>query len=340
MSWELAPSEGDWDCLIARVRQARSVLLVGHVNPDGDALGSALAVGLAMRQLGIPAYVSFDESPFRVPSSLAWVPGQHILLPVELTPSDLDVAISLDASAIDRLGRLGAICRSAQLFAALDHHPSYTGFAQLSLVDVTAPATAVLALEMVDRLGAELTKDVATCVYVGLTTDTGSFRYAATTAETHRIAARLHEAGVENDVIARAVFDDRPFAAIKLLGIAIEHAVLDMKAVNGLGLVSTWVSAQDRREFGLPLDAAESIIESIRGTYEAEVAVVLKEGDDGVWRVSTRSKGVLDMSAVCGVFGGGGHRLAAGYSSDKTVEQILADLSAELDARTAPASNQ
>lgn len=336
MSWELAPSEADWDRLIARVRQARSVLLVGHVNPDGDALGSALAVGLAMRQLGIPAYVSIDESPFRVPASLAWMPGEQILLPVELTPSDLDVAISFDASAIERLGRLGAICRSARLFAALDHHRSYTGFAQLSLVDVTAEATAVLALEMVDRLGAELTKDIATCVYVGLTTDTGSFRYAATTAATHRIAARLHEAGVESDVISRAVFDDRQFAAIKLLGRAIEHAVLDVKAVNGLGLVSTWVSAQDRKELGLPLDAAEPIIESIRGTYEAEVAVVLKEGDDGVWRVSTRSKGALDMSEVCGVFGGGGHRLAAGYSSDQTVEQILVDLRAELDARTAP----
>lgn len=340
MSWELAPSEGDWDRLIARVRQARSVLLAGHVNPDGDALGSALAVGLAMRQLGISAYVSFDESPFRVPLSLAWMPGEQILIPVESAPSELDVAISLDVSALERLGRLGPICRSAKLFAALDHHRSYTGFAQLSLVDVNAEATAVLALELVDRLGADLTKDIATCVYVGLTTDTGSFRYRSTTAETHRIAARLHEAGVENDLISRAVFDDRQFAAVKLLGRAIDHAVLDVNAASGLGVVSTWVSAQDRRELGLPLDAAEPIIESIRGTYEAEVAVVLKEGDDGVWRVSTRSKGALDMSAVCGVFGGGGHRLAAGYSSDQTVEQILIDLHAELDARTKPTTER
>jgi phosphoesterase RecJ-like protein len=326
MSWEQEPSEGDWDRLVARLRAAESVLLVAHVNPDADALGSALAAGLAMRQLGIPAVVSFDESPFRVPRSLAWLPGSEILVPVELTPTRLDVAVSFDASAIERLGRLGAVCRGAQLFAAVDHHRSYTGFAQISLVDVTAPAAAVLALELVDRLGAVLTKDIATCIYAGVTTDTGSFQFAGTTADTHRLVARLHDAGIEHDLIARAVFADRPFASLQLLGRALDHAQLDTSALGGLGLVSTWVSLADRRELGLHLDAAESIIDTLRETSQAHVAVVLKEGDDHVWRVSTRSKGVIDVSAVCGDLGGGGHRSAAGYSEEGPREQVLARL--------------
>ena len=333
------PTTGDWDRLVARLQAAESVLLVAHVNPDADALGSALAAGLAMRQVGIPAFVSFDESPFRVPQSLAWMPGAEILVPVELTPTRLDVAVSFDASAIERLGRLGAICRGAQLFAAIDHHRSYTGFAQLSLVDVTAPAAAVLALDLVDRLGAELTKDIATCIYAGVTTDTGSFQFAGTTADTHRLAARLHAAGIDHDLIARAVFADRPFASLQLLGRALDHAQLDVDALGGLGLVTTWVSLADRQELGLYLDAAESIIDTLRETSQAHVAVVLKEGDDHVWRVSTRSKGVIDVSAVCGTLGGGGHRVAAGYSDAGPREEVLARLVGELEAQAMTTSS-
>lgn len=333
MTWEAGPQAEDWDKLIAQLKDANSVLLVAHVSPDGDALGSALAVGLALRQLGISAVVSFDDGQLAVPASLSWMPGLELLVAVEDVPPELDVAVSFDASSIERLGRLGPICKSAKaLFAAVDHHRSYTGYAELSLVDVTAPATAVLALEFVDRLGAELTTDIATCVYTGLTTDTGSFKFAGTTAGTHRIAARLHEADIKHDVIARAVFDDQPFAALQLLGLAVAHATLYPQEVNGLGLVATWISRADRHALGLALDAAEPIINSIRSTTEAEVAVVLKEGDDGIWRVSTRSKGAVDMGAVCSALGGGGHRFAAGFTSNMSIDDTLAALIAEIDA--------
>lgn len=314
MSWQKAPTEADWSAVVGAARAAKSVLLVAHISPDGDALGSAMAAGLAMRQVGIDAVVSFDEEPLRVPHSLAWIPGQDLLRSVDEVSIPVDVAMSFDASSIDRLGRLGPIAASAGTFIAVDHHRSYTGFAGNSIVDVTAPATAVLALELVDRLAAELTVDIASCIYAGLTTDTGSFKFAGTTASTHKIAARLHTAGIRHDVIARSVFDDRPFAALKLMGTAVTNAELEEQALGGLGLVWASVSKADRVALDLPLDAAEAIIDAIRTVSEAEVAVLVKEGDDGVWRVSTRSKGAVDLGEVCTSLGGGGHRFAAGFS--------------------------
>ncbi|MGV1035847.1 MAG: DHH family phosphoesterase [Candidatus Nanopelagicales bacterium] len=335
MSWDQAPADEDWQRLVDSLNSASSVLLIAHVSPDGDALGSAMAAGLAMRQLGIPAVVSFDGEPFELPLSLNWMPGKSVLSAPAEIPSDLDVAVSFDAGSLDRLGQLADNAASAKLFAALDHHRSFTGFAEICLVDVTAPATAVLALELVDRLGAEVTAEIAACLYAGLTTDTGSFRFAGTTAETHRMAARLHEAGIAHDQIARAVFDSQPYAAVQLAGLAISRSELRLDAAGGLGVVSSWVSADDRAAAGLPLDAAEPIIDSLRTANEAEVAVVLKQGDDSVWRVSTRSKGQIDVGLVCSGLGGGGHRFAAGYSSAKQPEAILSELLAALAEQAA-----
>ncbi len=331
-SWEQPPTSADWDRLVDALRSATGVLCVAHVSPDGDALGSAMAAALAMRQTGIDAFVSFDEEPFRLPESLAWLPGQDILREPAEIPATVDTVVSFDASDLARLGRLGDFALKVKMFAAVDHHRSYSGFASISVVDVAAPATAVLAMELADRLDAELTKDIATCVYAGLTTDTGSFRFAGTTAKTHYLAARLHEAGVAHDEIARAVFDTASFEAVKLLGLAIERAQMIPSAVRGKGLVWTALTKADRASLGLTLDAAEPIIDTLRKTAEAEVAVVIKQGDDEVWRVSTRSKGLVDLGVVCSSLGGGGHKFAAGFSSMEQPERIVEELITAIDS--------
>ncbi len=331
MTWEQPPSEADWDQLVGALRTAKSALLLAHVNPDGDALGSALAAGIALKSLGVDTSVSFGDTPFHMPHSLTWLPGQELLVAPQEAPRNVDVAVSFDAASFDRLGILGPIAQTAALFAAVDHHRSYTGFGTLSIVDVSAPATAVLALDLVDRLGAELSADIATCIYTGLSTDTGSFKFAGTTAETHRIAARLHEAGIHHDLIARAVFDDQSFNALALLGVALSKTHLDAEAFGGLGLISTQISSADRTAFGLPLDAAESVIDVIRTASEAEVAAVVKEGDDGVWRMSTRSKGKVDLGAVCTALGGGGHRFAAGFSAPGSADEAIELLRGAID---------
>lgn len=323
-SWTEPPSAEGWGTLVDRLRASSKVLCIAHVSPDADALGSALAAAIALEATGITARVSFDEDPFRLPTNLQWLPRQDLVVdPEQAERFDADVAVSFDASDLDRLGGLGKLATGLPFFAAIDHHRSFSGFSDLPIVDTSAPATAVMALELVDRLAVPLTQDIAECLYAGLTTDTGSFRFAGTSAETHQIAARLHSVGVRHDTIARAVFDTHSLAAVKLLGTAIERAVLVPDAAGGRGLVWTWISRTDRQELGLPLDAAEPIIDTLRTVEESEVAVILKEDDDGVWRVSTRSKGSVDVGLVCCELGGGGHRFAAGFSATGPAAEVI-----------------
>jgi phosphoesterase RecJ-like protein len=291
------------------------VLLLAHVAPDADALGSALAVGLALRARGIDVAVSFGDEPFAIPRVLRSLPGQDLLVaPADL--SERPVVVTFDVSSIERLGVLRERAEAAATFVAVDHHASYTGFGQIHLVDVAAPATAVLALEIVDRLGVELDSVIAIPIYAGLVTDTGSFKYAATTAETPEIAARLLRTGMRHDVVARHIYDDEPFSVLRMLGGALDTAVLEEAAVGGLGLVWTRISRTDRAVGDLPLDAVERVIDVLRIATEAEVACVLKEDDLGHWRVSMRSKGAIDVSAVALSLGGGGHLFAAGFTAD------------------------
>lgn len=326
--WSAAPTEADWAALVAALTAGDPVLLLAHVAPDADALGSATAIGLALASRGLPVQVSYGDDPFVLPRVLRTLPGQELLVPpAEVVPAA--VAVSFDVSSQARLGVLSAAYDAAPLRVAIDHHVSYTGFGGLSLVDVRVPATAVLALELVDRLGVPLSAPIAANLYAGLLTDTGSFKYAATDPAAHRMAARLLETGIEHDRIARLMYDDDPFAAITLLGRALAHAQLYPSRAGGRGVALTWVSREDRGE--LPIDALERVIDVLRCTTEAQVAVVLKQEDTGAWRVSMRSKGAVDLSEVAERLGGGGHRYAAGCTDPshdlaEVTERVLAGL--------------
>jgi phosphoesterase RecJ-like protein len=325
VSWAAAPEPTDWDRTVSAVTSGEPVLLLAHVAPDADALGSALAVGLALETRGIDVVVSFGDEPFTVPRVLRSLPGQHLLI----APVDLDarpVVVSFDVSSIDRLGVLRPVAEAADTFVAVDHHASYTGFGAIHLVDVGAPATAVLALELVDRLGVELTPVLAVPIYAGLVTDTGSFKYAGTTPATHEVAARLLRTGMRHDIVARDIYDDEPFGVLRMLGASLDRAVLEESAVDGLGLVWTQVSAAERGAHDLPLDSVERVIDVLRIATEAEVACVLKEDDHGAWRVSMRSKGRVDVSRVALALGGGGHVFAAGFTGHGSPGSVLASV--------------
>jgi phosphoesterase RecJ-like protein len=329
VSWTTAPADSDWDAAVAALTSGAPVLLLAHVSPDADALGSALAAGLALEARGIDVAVSFGDEPFVVPRVLRTLPGQHLLVPPSQV-GERPVVASFDVSSIERLGVLQAAAEAAATLVVVDHHSSYTGFGHVHLVDVKAPATAVLALDLVDRLGVELTQDIATDVYSGVVTDTGSFKYAATTPATHRVAARLLETGLPHDVIARHIYDDEPFGVLKMLGGALDNSILEADAVNGLGLVHTRVSRDCRDAHDLPLDAVERVIDVLRIATEAEVALVLKQDDAGMWRASMRSKGRVDVSQVAMSLGGGGHLFAAGFTGGPDADAVLADVRAAL----------
>ena len=325
-AWTLAPTASDWADAAALLLSARRVLLLAHVAPDADAVGSALALGLGLKGHGIEVVVSFGDEPFVLPANLTFLPGQELLLPAAKVTGEFDVAVTLDVSAIARLGNLVESAQSAAKLLVVDHHRTYTGFGDVHLVDTTAPATAVLVIRLLDECGLVLTPAIATCLYAGLLTDTGSFRYANVDADTHVIAARLHSVGIDHVHVGRSLYEDQPFAAMRLQGEAMSRTLVDFAAVSGRGMAWTIVTKSERLASGQSIDVLERVIDGLRTSVEVEVAVVFKEDDTGQWRVSTRSKGQVDVGSVCQALGGGGHLYAGGFESHDSPEVILATL--------------
>jgi phosphoesterase RecJ-like protein len=327
----VAPAQ--WDEAVRHLLGARSVVLACHVGPDGDALGSMLALGLVLRDLGKDVVASWGGAPFAVPATYAYLPGLDLLVPPADVPAAPELLVTLDTGSTDRLGSLADRVRTAGCCVVVDHHASNTRFGAVNVVDETAAATAVLVTELLDRLGVPLTHDLAVGLYTGLVTDTGSFKYSATTPAVHALAGRLLATGIRHDLISRAIYDDAPFGYVQLLGRACAGAALEVDAVRGLGLVHCLVPAEDLTRSGLAMADVEGVIDVLRVAQEAEVAVVLK-GDpvEGGFKVSTRSKGAVDVGAVCTALGGGGHRFAAGFTSWDDGPSTLERLRKELDA--------
>ena len=324
-----------WEDAVALLSSHDEVALACHVAPDGDALGSMLALGVALRAQGKVVRASWGSEPFEVPAAYADLPGLDLLVPAAELPAAPPLLVTFDPGSPARLGCLADRVDTAGDVLVIDHHVTNTRFGTVNLVDETSAATAVMVVELLDRLGWPLTADVAAGAYTGLVTDTGSFKYVATTPAVHQLAARLLATGIRHDLISRSIWDTASFGYVRLLGEVCAHAVLEPAAVGGLGLVWTGFGVEDLDRHGLALSDVEGVIDVVRTAREAEVAVVLKtDPADGLLKVSTRSKGAVDVGAVCVALGGGGHRFAAGFTSYDDAETTLDRLRAAL--ATAP----
>ena len=323
----------DWAQAVALLEAAGEVDLACHVGPDGDALGSMLALGIALRSSGKKVRASWGSEPFEVPQPYRGLPGLDLLVHASEVPPHPELLVTFDTGSVARLGALADRVDAAQEVLVIDHHASNTRFGTVNVVDVHAASTASMVVDLIGALGLEVTADVAACAYTGLVTDTGSFKYAGTTPEVHQLAARLLATGIRHDLISRAIWDTAPFGYLKLLGLVLARAVLEPEAVGGLGLVWTAVGADDLNRHDLALADVEGVIDVLRTTVEAEVAVVVKvDPEDGWLKVSTRSKGRLDVGAVCVALGGGGHRFAAGFTSYQPLSATMETLREALAA--------
>lgn len=310
---------------------ARDVTLLGHVNPDADAFGSAVALGLALRDRGAAVRVSFGV-PGYLPESLRHLDPDGLYVPAGQVPALVPLLVALDSGDISRLGplasRVAATTAAGGEVIVIDHHVANTRFGTCHLVNEHAEATATIVLRLLDELGAPLTEPVARALYAGLLTDTSSFRRAK--PSTHWAAARLLEAGVDAEAAARPLLDTHPFGWLKMLSVVLGRAELEPDAARGLGLVHTVVRIEDAA--GLRAEEMESVINIIRSSVGAEVAVVLKQLGPQEWSGSLRAIGQLDVSAAARAMGGGGHRRAAGFTTFGPADEVLARLRAALDA--------
>ena len=313
----------DIETAAALLAGATDVTLLGHVRPDADALGSALALGHVLHRRGANVRVSFGE-PDEAPETLAWLDVDGLLTKVaDLPPAD-GLLVALDTPTLSRLGRLAprvaATREAGGSVLVVDHHATNAYYGTHHVVTEQAEATAVLVTRIIEAMGAELDAPAARSLYAGIVTDTSGFRRAS--PDTHRIAARLLEAGADPAEVSRRIVDDHPFAWLPMLSSVLAGARLEPEEAQGFGLVHAVVHAAEAAT--VRGEEVESVIDVVRTVREAGVAVVLKEIAPGpVWTVSLRSAGVVDVSAAAAELGGGGHRTAAGCTTEGPAAEVL-----------------
>lgn len=316
----------DIDSALARaaelIRGADEVALACHINPDGDALGSMLALHHVLRAAGVPSVASFSE-PFVVAPHYRELPGLELLTPPDRFPREPDVMVTFDSGSLSRLGDLEPAAKEAEELIVIDHHVSNEHYGSVNLIDPDAAASGVLVRRLIGRLGFPLTRDAAICMYAALVCDTGRFQYESTTPEVFDLARELAKHDLPIARLCRTLFEEHRFAYLQLLADVLAGAQL----VPEKRLVWAKVTQADLARHGVTFEEVEGLIDIVRRTREAEVACVLKEGLDGTWRVSLRSQGEVDVREIAAQQGGGGHRFAAGFTSDEPADAVVAKIS-------------
>jgi phosphoesterase RecJ-like protein len=304
------------------LRDAPTVALACHVNPDADALGSMLALAHHLVARGTAVACASPTPPEAIPKWASLLPGTDLLVHPEAFPTAPDVMVTCDCASFDRLGSLGHAADAAAELIWIDHHRSNDGRGTIRLVDPAASSTCELVAALIDAIGGDLSDASAICLYAGLVTDTGRFQYEAAGPATLRLAARLREHPFDHARLAQALYEDNRAAYLEVASTAMARARLEPEA----DLVWTYVLWSDLERAGVGPADVDDLIDVVRTAREADVAALVKQQRDGRFKVSVRSRGAHDLSAVAASFGGGGHRLAAGYTSDSGPAETIAAL--------------
>lgn len=311
-----------------RFRALDDFVICGHVNPDGDCLGSQLALHHALRSLGKNAQCVLAK-PDPVEANLMFLPGiDEMVVASEYTgPSTVFVAV--DVPTVERIGTAAELQRNASVRFTIDHHATEGSMSEFNFVDPDSPSASMLIWKVCEYLGA-VTQDVAQCALTGLITDTGRFSYQNTNADAFRCAARMVEAGAEPALITREFFQNRSLASMNL-----ERVVLDRMAFSHDGAFVVSYLKQDDFEACHAIKAdAEVLIDILRNISGVRVALILKESTPGEVRGSLRAKDdETDVARVARAFGGGGHKAAAGFTFNGTLPEALAAVPAEVGKR-------
>ena len=306
--------------ILEQLRDGDRFLITTHEGPDGDALGSMLALHQILTQLGKDSVMFLAEKEFPLPVEYRFLALQEVF---HEPPADLAdrTIVFLDCGNIDRMP-VEWLREGAQILN-VDHHHDNTRFGQVNLVDVGASCTAEIIFEMGRRLGAETTPEIATALYVGLITDTGMFMYENTDARTHLVAAELIDAGVDVNGIFRRLYERVPEEKLRLVARALGK--ID-RHLDG-ALSTTYISADDYAATGADEMLTEGIIDFVRGIEGTLVAAVIRDKPDSqreARKVSLRSTdGTVDVSLIAGKMGGGGHKRAAGFSTDQSYDELI-----------------
>jgi phosphoesterase RecJ-like protein len=315
----MTQTSSDLQAVVAALREHDRFLVVTHENPDGDALGSLLAMTIALRRLNKDA-VMFLAGAGALPREYAFMPLDGLLREL---PEDMEerTLVAVDCAKADRMGPDTAPIDRAQFVINIDHHHDNSRFGDVNLIVADASSTGEVLRDVFAAFDVEITPDLAEPLYIALVTDTGRFQYTNTTPKSLRLAAELVEAGADIHAVFQQVYESVEFAKLKLLARALERA----RVLEGGLIVVSHLVRTDFAEVGAAEPYSEGIIDYLRAVEGAELAALIREPprDDAERRVSLRASiDELDVSAIARTFGGGGHRQAAGFSSEASIDEI------------------
>lgn len=288
------------------LRDSQRIAVISHVRPDGDALGSQLALSLALKAMGKDVFVWNEDGMLE---KYSFLPSAELVVRPPADPEDVDLAVALDTAIQNRLGTALHAVKSTKQWINIDHHPSNPAYGDLNYIDDNSPATGQIIFELLKDQQFAITPAIAENLYAAISTDTGSFQYPNTTARTYHIAAELVAAGVNVGRVNQLLYENYPRRRIELL----RELLRTMRFVGDGRVASFSLSLRTAAELGVLPEDNEGLIDHIRAIRGVVVAVFFEELADGKVRVSMRSKDAkADVCAICKQFGGGGHTLAAG----------------------------
>lgn len=300
--------------------------ILTHVSPDGDTLGSALAMYILLTDLGKKAEVICEEP---VPHIYAYLPNaEKVVLPEKAV--GYECVITCDCADMQRFKKAEHLFRAAKHTMVIDHHFTNKGYGDVNLIKADASATCEIIYDLYNALDVPVSNEAAICIYSGIVTDTGNLTYSNTTGDCIRMVAAMYENGLNITEINRNIYRTVPFSKTRMQGYVLSNMKLELDGKIGLATVS--IAEMER--FGATNEDCEGLVDSVRDVESVRLAIFIREGRDGTFKVSLRSKECADVGRIANKYGGGGHAAAAGYTSREplstTIANVLRDAKEEL----------
>lgn len=306
------------------IKALDTFVICGHVSPDGDCIGSQLALYHALRSLGKQATCILAGTVFKE-DGLMFLPGVDTLIPAQDFEDEVDAFVAVDVPTVKRIGDGAEVQARCKTTFTIDHHAVDTVMAQHNYVDPDAASTTIIIWDLIKALGVEISPDMALCTYTGLVTDTGGFQFQNTDADAFRAASEMVAVGIEPSMVARQVLQNRSLASLQLERLALER----MRVSSDGSYVLSYICHEDLVQTGGEKSDIDPLVNTLRSLRGIRVACVLREQEDGV-RGSIRAKDDTDVAAIARLYDGGGHKAAAGFSlfvpMDDAIQQVIASL--------------
>ncbi|MBR3163369.1 MAG: bifunctional oligoribonuclease/PAP phosphatase NrnA [Clostridia bacterium] len=309
------------DDILNEIQIAEKIVILTHEAPDGDAIGSSLAMKLALKQLGKTSDVIIPEFS----RLFSFLPGAQEIMQ-ESSIKEYDLAIALDCGDLKRLKSGEEYFETAKRKIQIDHHGSNTMFGDLNFVNPASPACCEILVEMFEYYGINIDKEMGTCLVAGIITDTGGFRYNKTTAETFEFTAQLLRKGVNVSDIYKRVQDTKTRANFELTKLVIDR----MEILEDGKVTFTYITQEDSKKNGAEVGDHEGLVEIGRDIEGVEVSIFIREKEDGTYKASLRSSTYVNVADICLMFGGGGHQMAAGCTFKESKEVVKEKLLNEI----------